>query len=213
MIGVFNKHFMEWAVMACREWGYPDPSKTFYERINKRLPEGVKIILGRGITEGIIITQGHRFSLKGLPVEKGPYSWFSRYSAAQEPSPNWEYFTQVALYSQLYSPLTSKGLTLAFEDEFMDLAIYAENRLAVYIEVKEKATQIKALIAGIKKFQDAVDFSSPDRGNDPLRKAKYFLGKRPEYFCGFAIGARFDYKIRYPSNNSFSLEEDIIPWM
>jgi len=162
---------------------------------NKRLPEGVRILLGVGIKEGIIITQGYKFSLKGLSPNKGPYSWFSRYSSAKEPNPNWEYYIQVALYCQLFFAAKTKGLTLTFEDDLMDLAVYDGKKLAVCIEVKEKATHIKRLISGIKK------------------KAKYIVNRRPEYFCGFAIGARFDYKVTFLDNNAFRLERDIIPWM
>lgn len=213
MTSIFNEHFKEWVNMACREWGYPEPTKVFYEKVNKRLPEGVRILLGVGIKEGIIITQGYKFSLKGLSPNKGPYSWFSRYSSTKEPNPNWEYYIQVALYCQLFFTAKTKGLALTFEDDLMDLAVYDGKKLAVCIEVKEKATHIKRLISGIKKYQNGVDFISPDRGNDPLRKAKYIVNRRPEYFCGFAIGARFDYKVTFLDNNAFRLESDIIPWM
>lgn len=213
MLRRFNEHFAEWVSLACQEWGFPEPANSFYERVYARLPEGVRYLLGQGLQEGTIIPQGHRFSLKGLAANSGPFSWFSRYSAAREPSPNWEYYPHVALYTQLYTPLTSRGLTLVFGDEYMDLAIYAGDRLLVYIEVKETAKKLHALMAGIKRYQTAIDLSAPDRGNDPLRKAKCIINARPDYFCGYAIGARFDYKVRYFSNNSFCLEADIIPWM
>lgn len=212
MLRRFNEHFTEWVLHACREWGFAEPAGSFYERVYARIPEGVRYLLGQGLQEVIIIPQGHRFSLKGLAANRGPFSWFSRYSAAREPSPNWEYFPHVALYSQLYTPLTSRGLALVFHDEHIDLAIYAGDRLLVYIEVKEKAEKLQALMAGIKRYQTAIDLSAPDRGNDPLRKAKCIINGRPDYFCGYAIGARFDYKV-HVSNNSFRLEADVIPWM
>lgn len=213
MVSLFSHHFMEWVIIACSEWGYSEPKEEFYEKANKRLPEGVRTLLGVGIEEGIIIAQGHKFLLKGLSPNKGPYSWFSRYSSAQEPSLNWEYYIQVALYTQLYFTAESKGLTLTFEDDLMDLALYDKNKLVVCIEVKEKADQIQELIAGIKKYQNEVDFISPDRSNDPLRKAKYIVNKRPEYFCGIAIGARYDYKVIFPDDYAFKFEKDLIPWM
>jgi len=169
MTSEFDKYFMEWVNMAVKEWGYPEPTKVFYKRVYKRLPEGVRTLLGAGIKEGIIITQQYKFTLKGLAPNKGPYSWFSRYSSGQEPYPNWEYFIQVALYTKLPPIAKSKGLTLTFEDNLMDLALYKGNKLVVCVEVKEKANQIQELIKGIKKYQDEVDYLTPDRGNDPLR--------------------------------------------
>lgn len=213
MNNTFNEQFLKWVNSACGAWGYPEPSKAYYEKVNKRVPEGVRALLGEGIKQGIILTRGHKFSLKGLTPNKGPYSWFSRYASAREPNPNWEYYIQVALYAQLYFVAKSKELTLAFEDDLMDLALYNGNKLLVCIEVKEKASHIQELISGIKKYQNDVDFISPDRGNDPLRKAKYIINRRPEYFCGYSIGARFDFKVVLSNNNTFRLEKDIIPWM
>jgi len=200
MSNIFNEHFREWVTSACREWSYHEPSEVYYDKVNNRIPDGVRVLLGEGIKEGIILTQGHKFSLKGLAPNKGPYSWFSKYTSVQEPSPNWEYYIQAALYAQLYSAPKSKELKLAFEDDLMDIALYNGSKLMVYVEVKEKASHIQQLISGIKKYQDEVDYISPDRGNDPLRKAKYIITRKPEYFCGYSIGARFDFKIVFSNN-------------
>jgi len=213
VIDTFNEHFLKWVNSACGEWSYPEPSKAYYEKVNKRIPEGVRTLIGEGIKQDIILTHGHKFLLKGLTPNKGPYSWFSKNDSVREPNPNWEYYIQVALYAQLYFAAKSKELTLTFEDDLMDLALYNGNKLLVCIEVKEKADHIQKLISGIKKYQNGVDFVSPDRGNDPLRKAKYIISRKPEYFCGYSIGARFDFRVVFINSNSFRLERDIIPWM
>ena len=114
----------------------------------------------------------------------------------------------VALYLS-FIPLTSRGLALVFHDEHIDLAIYAGDRLLVYIEVKEKAEKLQALMAGIKDTKQQLT-CLPPIGNDPLRKAKCIINGRPDYFCGYAIGARFDYKANV-SNNSFRLKQTSFP--
>jgi len=43
--------------------------------------------------------------------------------------------------------------------------------------------------------------------------AKYIVSRKPEYFCGFSLGVRFDFKVTYLNDNAFKLEKDIIPWM
>jgi len=102
---------------------------------------------------------------------------------------------------------------VTFQDDTMDIAVYKAGKLLVYYEVKEWADQLQKLIDRIKTYQSGVDLSVPDHGNDPLRKAKCIVKRKPEYFSGLAIGARFEYKVVYPEERSFRLVRDIIPWV
>ena len=87
------------------------------------------------------------------------------------------------------------------------------NRIVVYCEVKERASQIQELIKGIKAYQEVINFTMPEQGNDPLRKAKYIAKRRPDYFYGVAIGARFEYRVSYPEGYVFQFTKDLIPWI
>ncbi len=217
MVQEFDKYFKNWVKSACKDWGCPEPSDEYYAKVYRRLPEGLRSLLGLGLEEGIIISKGRTFTLEGLPPKKGPYNWFSQSSgkepAPKEPIPNWEYFIQVAEFVRLYHIAKAKSLMLTFEDDLMDLALYQNDKLVVCCEVKEQKNQIKKLIKGIKDYQQAIDFTVDDRSNDPLRKAKYIVKRRPEYFCGVAIGVRFEYRVSYPEGQAFQLTEDAIPWM
>jgi len=213
MIEKFNQHFKDWVSSACKDWDYPEPSDEYFARVHRRLPEGLRVSLGLGLKEGLIISQGRTFTLKGLSPKKGPYNWFSRYSSAKEPAPNWEYFVQVAEFVRLYHVTTAKGLILTFEDDLMDLALYLNDKLVVCCEVKERASHLQKLIKGIKVYQQSINFTVVDRGNDPLRKAKYIAKRRPKYFCGVAIGVRFEYQVSYPEGYAFQLAKDVIPWI
>jgi hypothetical protein len=208
----FDNLFSEWANLAAHEWGYPEPSDDFYSKFNRRIPEGIRSTLSRGLANGIIIPKGHKFTLAGL-TEGKRYSWFSKFTSAKEPAPNWEYFVHVALYTKLFSYAEKNNLKLTFEDNLMDLALYNNKELVVCIEVKEAPSQIEKLLSQIRKYQDDVDYTVPDRGNDALRKAKYIISRKPEYFCLYSLGARLDFKIAYPDIKSFILEKDIVPWM
>jgi len=213
MIQEFDRYFKNWVKSACKDWGYSEPSDEYYAKVYRRLPEGLRASLNLGVKEGLIISQGRTFTSKGVSPKKDPYNWFSQYSSLKEPVPNWEYFIQVAEFVRLYPIATAKGLILTFEDDLMDLALYRNDRLVVCCEVKEQASQIRGLIKGIKVYQQAVNFAVADRGNDPLRKAKYIAKRRPQYFCGVAIGVRFEYRVTYPENQAFQLSKDVIPWM
>ncbi len=207
---MFDKAFKEWVLAACKEWDYPEPTDEYFSRVYSRLPKGLGSILSIGLRDGLIIPKGGKFGLSGLPAGKGPYSWFSKYADKKEPSPNWEYFIQVAEYIRLHS-LLKPGQRLMFEDDLMDLAVYDGDKLFVCYEVKEKARQLQSLISKMKKYQKGIDYSMADRGNDPLRKAKYIAHRQPEYFCGVAIGVRYEFRVSYPEGYAFQLHEDMAP--
>lgn len=169
-------------------------------------------MLAEGIAEGIIVPAGRVFTLKGLAPGKGPYAWFSRYNAERRPNPNWEYYIQAAQFVRLSRLAPVLDFTVNFEDELMDLAIYRNQTLVTYIEVKERAAELERLVADIRSHEQAIDFSVPDRHNDALRKAKYIARRKPAFFCGAAIGVRFDYRVEYPDGKAFELVPDLAPW-
>ena len=208
----FDRYFRDWVNTACREWHYPAPPDSYYAKVYERLPDGLRSLIAFGVNAGLITAMGANFTLKDLPPRKGPYSWFSR-GRAEVPAPNWEYFVHVAEFVRLTTIGKAHGLKVTFEDDTMDIAVYKEGKLLVYYEVKERADQLQKLIDRIKMEQSRVDLSLPDRGNDPLRKAKCIVKRKPEYFSGLAIGTRFEYKVVYPEERSFQLVRDVIPWV
>jgi hypothetical protein len=206
-----DERLREWVRSACVAWRYSEPGPDYYERIAQRLPAGLQTLLAAGIEEGLILPQGPKFTLRGL-AGKGPYAWFSKRSTRRTPSPNWEYFVQAAEFVRLSRLAAAHGMTVTFEDQLMDLALYRDGRLVVCCEVKEKASQIQAVLKGIKQYEQTINLNLPDRGNDALRKAKYIVRRRPEYFALVAIGARLEYQVAYPSDKAFALHRDVIPW-
>jgi len=208
----FNDYFRLWLGSACSEWNLPKPNGDYYNSAFDRIPVGLRKILTRGISDGLILTEGLRFRPKDIAPHKGPYQWFSNRDWHGGPHPNWEYFVHAAEYVRLHRVASSFGLTLLFEDNAMDLAFYDGDVLLVCVEVKFEASQLPELIRKIKSYELSVDLESPDRGNDPLRKAKYIVRGRPKYFTAVAIGARLEYHVDYPDGQAFRLIEDVIPW-
>jgi len=208
----FLEHLRLWIRSACAEWGFKEPSEDYYVGVNGRLPVGLRTLLARGLAEGLIVTEGYQFRLKGLASHKGPYQWFSNRPWLAGPHPNWEYYVQAAEYVRLHRVAAALGLTLAFEDVAMDLALYRGNTLIVCVEVKVEAEKLHDLIKDVRKYEPSIDLQAPDRGNDPLRKAKYIVRGRPQCFSGVAIGARLEYRVDYPEGEAFRLAEDVIPW-
>ena len=209
----FEKRFRAWVEAACKEWEYPLPNDEYYLKVDARLPAGLKENLGFGLAEGVIIVNGITFTLRGLPDSKGPYSWFSRYTSAKQPSPNWEYYIHAAEYVRLLQTLPDDDYSLVFEDSLMDIGIYRNGDLFVCCEVKEDAKKALSLLQGIKKHQNKVDLDEPDRGNDPLRKAKYIVQQKPQYLSLVAIGLRYELRVDFPEGKAFDLKEDVIPYI
>lgn len=213
MIPEFEKQFRGWVKFACEEWKFPEPSQEYYLKIINRLPYGLQSLIIQGIKENLIILDGKNFFIKSKSSQRGPYNWFSKFLSNKEPAPNWEWFIHAAEFVRFSHIANVNNLTAIFEDDLMDIALYKNKKLVVCCEVKEKANQLQKLIKGIKTYKNNIDFTINDRGNDPLRKAKYIIKRKPEYFCGVAIGARFEFKVNYPNINSFELTEDVIPWI
>lgn len=172
----FENLVQRWGRAACIEWAYPEPPSDWIGMVRRRLPPGLGEAVAAGVESlNIIVVDEHRFTLRGLDAGKGPYAWFSR-NRNQVPAPNWEYFVQVAEFVRLKTELEPRGYSVQFEDELMDISVYAGAELFVCFEVKERTSQLGPLLKGIKHHGEGVDLTSPDRSNDPLRKAKYLIG-------------------------------------
>ncbi|MDP3880341.1 MAG: hypothetical protein Q8Q07_08590 [Dehalococcoidales bacterium] len=211
LVDEFDRSFRQWVKTACQEWKLNEPSEEYFSHVKRRLPEGLRTLLGYGLKHGLIIPTGRVFTLKDMPPSKGPYNWFSQ-GRTTKPSPNWEYFVQIAEFIRFFRiSSTTHGLSVKFEDSLMDVGVYRNNKLFVYVEVKEKGTQLQKLVQEMKKLQYSIDLTIEDRGNDPLRKAKYLVTQRPEYLVLSAIGTRFEYKVVYPDDTSFEIVSDMVP--
>lgn len=206
-VEVFQRRFRDWVAAVCDAWGYSLPNEAFYQRVRERLTDWTLEWIGYGVDAGLILERGLQFDVAGNALGKGPYRWFSQRSGAAEPQCNWEYYVQVAFFARLWEPCQEASLRLTFEDELMDLAVRRHGRLLWCIEVKEQAPQLERLLAEIESHGAGVDIEAPDRGNDPLRKAKYLVRHRPKFFSGVAIGMQRDFQVLYQGKNAFRLVE------
>lgn len=210
---IFDEQIKLWASNACEQWGFTLPSEDFYTHLKERLPKGLLATIGYGVQKGIVLATGCTFRIKSMGHLKGPYNWFSRDNTNQKLNPNWEYFIQVAEYIRLSQAFKNEDYVLTFEDSLMDIGVYRNNKLLVCCEIKEKSSQAKKLISGIKNYEGGIDLALPDRGNDPLRKAKYLTQQRPLFFYLVAIGVRYEFNVSFPEGKAFELQEDIIPFV
>jgi hypothetical protein len=191
---------------AASEWRYAAPTEAFYEQFAARIPEGTRAEIARGVREQRVVIDGYRFKLPNLGPKKGPYAFFSRNRGPGVPSPNWEYFIQLAEYLRILRTVRP-SLRVGFEDGLMDVSVRDDQRLIWYIEAKERANQAIRLVDRLATYTRDVDTTSHDRGNDPLQKAKYLITHRPDFLTVVAIDWRRDYAVEYPDERSFALTE------
>ena len=207
----FRLLLLDWATAACEDWGYPPVDEAWFDNVERRLPPGLRALVADGVELGTVEVLGYRFRPVDLPATKGPYAFLSRAEATERPNPNWEYFVQLAEYLRVRDAVAHHGLTVSFEDSLMDVTVRRGSDLLWAIEVKEQARQLRELLVQLQDHGSGVDLDAPDRGNDPLRKAKYLATHRPPYFSLVAIGERREFSVAY-TTDGFHLQEDLVPY-
>ncbi|MCL4519425.1 MAG: hypothetical protein M1587_09525 [Thaumarchaeota archaeon] len=208
----FDKLYRNWVKSVTAAWHIEEPKDDYYAIVYNRISEDIQTRIVSGIKDGLIIPAGTEFSVYNQLESRGPYHWFSR-NRAPEPCPNWEYFVQLVEFARLVSVLKDKrGYKVLFQDGTVDISVYKDKRLYVLTEIKESANQVQTLIQDIKKHEDSIDYTVSDKTDDSLRKAKYIVERRPQYFSLVASGAHLDFKVSYPSGKEFELESVKINW-
>jgi len=94
----------------------------------------------------------------------------------------------------------------------MDLTVRTQNKLLLYVEHKQSKAEAQHLINAMRRYgNNGFNLDDADRGNDPLRKAKYLVRDpedRPVYFAVSAVGFRRLFRVQYQHENRFELIDD-----
>lgn len=153
-------------------------------------------LINEGIVNGLLHVDGNVVYLKGSDVRA--YDLFTL---------NREYLTQFAAYTAL---VTKYGYPIAqcrFEYHFMDVCAFLEEKPFVYVETKIAERPTDLLLEKILAYAPKVArlLEEVDRGNDPLRKAKYIFNDKPAYLWLVTPKRRQAFRIAYTAEG-FSLE-------
>jgi hypothetical protein len=194
---------LRWGEAAAEEFGYARPSPEWAAAAVDRIGPDVMSAVLAGVASGDVELIGPRFRLPALGREKGPYAWFSR-SARGVPAPNWEYFVQVATWLQVRADVPAHAV-VGFEDGLMDVSVRVGGDVVWCVEVKERAAQLQPLLRRLVEHGRHVDLESPDRHDDPLRKAKYVVLHRPQWFSLVAGDGWFDHDVEPTGETGFVL--------
>jgi len=204
----FDKWFRDGVADACMEWGYKEPGPEYYSKFYSRIPEQCQRMIVQAMESEMVLDAGMQFNVLDGRPHHGPYNWFSR-DRGSGPGPNWEYFVEVPEFLRLQHLGQPFGLQTYFEyPGEVDISLYRGDKIVLICEVKEKPNSILKLLAGLKEYEKMVDMNEPDRGNDSLRKAKYIMKAKPEWFRVAAIGHAEEFRVTYPTDGGFRLQRE-----
>ena len=185
------------------------------ERLSTRIPEDRQMHIGAALLNGWLeaekeLGRGYYVRETDRPGKKGGQPTITHYGNGNH-APWWELFVQLADYGWLRSIAKRYGQQVRLEDRLMDLTVSAGDRLILYVEHKEKSATAEKLLERMRYYgETGFSLDDPDRGNDPLKKAKYLVrdGAHPMYFGLSAVGYRKLFKVEYADGNRFQLIED-----
>lgn len=210
----FHKEFKTWVYAHNRATNFNSDPDEILERLEKKIPVtmlrqiGAAYINGwlrneTGENRGYFVKETDRRSPRGG-------LWMLENSGEGKVNPCWEQYVQLSDYSRIRTISERQGMVTRLEDNLMDIAVYAGERLLLYVENKtEKATAIHLLKHMKEHGKNGFSLDDPDK-HDHLKKAKYLYRNEalPQYFALSAVDFEQVFRVEYiGENNRFNLHE------
>jgi hypothetical protein len=211
----FRSEFKGWVHALNRAKGLNASVDEVLGRLESRIPETMLRQIGAAFINGWLQNESERdrryFVRESDRTGSRGGQWVLGHAGAGRVDPCWEVYVQLADYSRIRTVAERHRLTARLEDRLMDITVYAGNNLFLYVENKTKKEDAIRLLERMREYGNTgFDLSDPDRGNDPLRKAKYLVrdGSHPHYFGLSAIGFEQMFRVEYfEEGNRFMLHE------
>jgi hypothetical protein len=215
----FRREFRRWVRAHDEAKGYVTNPERLLRTLNERI--GVRCLtrIGSAYLNGWLQTEiepgrGYFVRETDRPGLRGG-QFAITHQGQDHVAPCWELFVQLADYSWLRTVAQRHGQVVRLEDRRMDLSVRAAGRLVLYVEHKTTRRTAESLVERMRQYGHAgFNLTDPDRGNDPLRKAKYLVREesQPMYFGLSAVDYRHLFKVEYLDGNRFRLIEDARPF-
>lgn len=211
----FRSEFKGWVLALNRAKGLNASVDEVLSRLEDRLQESVLRQIGAAFINGWLENEpepDRKYFVRETD-RQGPRGgqWTVGHAGKGRIDPCWELYIQFADYSRIRSVAERHGLTTRLEDRLMDITVHAGESLLLYVENKVKKSDALKLLEVMRKHgESGFDLNDPDKGNDPLRKAKYLVrdNSHPAYFALSAIEIEQVFRVEYlRNNNRFVLHE------
>jgi hypothetical protein len=157
------------------------------------------ILFCRGIDNGLIDVSGHNFQVCSRTV---PYNFFGF---------NREYIVQIAAYVLLITDYEYPKNSCDVEYHLMDVVVFRDKQAYIYCEAKNTKKDADSLLKEMTKYSENVPMDAEDRGNDPLRKAKYLIKDKPKYFWLISAESRQAFSVEHGKYSFKLIPADDIP--
>lgn len=211
----FRTEFRGWVRALNRTKGLNASPDEVLERLENRIPEAMLRQIGGAFINGWLqsepeSTRKYFIRESDRKGQRGG-QWMVGHAGGGNVDPCWELHVQLADYSRIRTVAERHNLTTRLEDQLMDITVYAGSKLLLYVENKSKKEDALRLLERMKENgKTGFDLEDQDKGNDPLRKAKYLVrdGARPQYFALSAIGLEQVFRVEYlDGENRFLLHK------
>ncbi len=213
-LGRFEREFRGWVEAHNNRHGYGADADEMLALLGTRISDEVLRQIGSGLINGWLVTEeepgrGYYVRERDRPGVRGGQYTLTHVGDGTV-APCWELYVQLGDYAQVRTVAERFGQEVRLEDHLMDLTVYADSRLVLYVEQKRNAGLASELLRKVEAYGQA-GFAQDDydRNNDALRKAKYLVrdGARPLFFGLSAVGYRRLFSVTYEDrDNRFRLE-------
>ena len=211
-LATFDRMFKSWAAAHQQASGIPSDASELLGILKQRVPTDTQRLIGSAFINGWLETEdgfrGYFVRESDRQGNGGGQTMLSHWGDGKI-APCWELYVQLADYAALRTVAEPRGLKVLLEDRLMDVTVWAGERLLLYVENKVTATQATGLLERMRGYgETGFKLDDLDKGNDPLRKAKYLVrdNVRPPYFALSAIGYRQLFQVEYlDTDNKFRL--------
>jgi hypothetical protein len=211
----FRRAFAGWTLAHSQAKGLKTDPVKLLDTLSARIGNETQQLIGSAFLNGWLETE--KSAGRGYYVREtdrpgtagGQYPIY--HSGDGQVALCWELFIQLADYALLRTIAERCGLQVRLEDRLMDITVRAGKILALYVENKETKSQALWLLERMRGYgETGFGMDDIDKGNDPLRKAKYLVrdGSRPHHFALSAVGYRQLFVVEYlDGENRFRLIE------
>jgi hypothetical protein len=216
-VELLRRHFCTWVAEHNKPStrapaGYSVDGEALFAQLQAEIPNDRLRHIGAALQDGGLKTaedgRGYFICERGAGSPPQPTVY---HAGSGKVIPWWELYVQLSDYARLRPIAERRGLQVRMEDRQMDITVYAGEKMLLYVENKVTAAQAKSLLRKMRQYgETGFDLNDPDKGNDPLRKAKYLFRDdcRPPFFGLSAIGYEQLFAVQYLGNgNRFLLNE------
>src|SRR5262249_6050573 len=178
----FHSEFRRWVQSHNSTHGYKTDSEGLLAKLEARVPREYLTGIGSAFLNGWLETEaspdrGYFVRESDRPgVGGGQFTLIHQGHSGVQPC--WELYIQLADYAWLRTVAGRSGHHVRLEGNLMDLTVRSGGTLLLYVEQKERKETAQRLLQKVTSYgRLGFGLDDDDRGNDPLRKAKYLVGK------------------------------------